>query len=113
MCCRYLDQISWGQDWQRYYLAEPLNFTVPSKAAANLLGGEACLWGEFIDETNLRQLLWPRVLPVAERLWSGEEVRDLGHAKERIAVQRCLMVREGGGGSWGGGEWAGRGEEEG
>lgn len=41
-----------------------------------LLGGEAALWAEIIDENSIDLRLWPRGFVVAERLWSAEELRD-------------------------------------
>ena len=35
-----------------------------------LLGGEAALWTERIDYTNAECRLWPRLLAVADVLWS-------------------------------------------
>jgi hypothetical protein len=90
--CRYLDQISWGEDWKEYYSADPLNFTGTAKAKSLVLGGSACLWGEYVDQSNLRSVLWPRALAVAERLWSPAHVRDLAAAHDRIAHHRCWLV---------------------
>ena len=33
------------------------------------------MWGEFVDATNLIQQTWPRANAVAERLWSGRDIR--------------------------------------
>lgn len=52
MLCRYLDVISYSENWMKYYIVDPLNFTA---APSQLLGGEACLWGEYVDETNFHQ----------------------------------------------------------
>ncbi|XP_055968442.1 beta-hexosaminidase subunit beta-like isoform X4 [Sorex fumeus] len=91
----YLDYISYGQDWRKYYQAEPLNFEGSQKQKQLVIGGEACLWAEFVDGTNLTPRLWPRASAVGERLWSHEKVRDLEDAYERLTVHRCRMVRRG------------------
>ncbi|XP_051516194.1 beta-hexosaminidase subunit beta-like isoform X2 [Myxocyprinus asiaticus] len=91
----YLDYISYGQDWQRYYKVEPLNFKGSAAQKKLVIGGEACLWGEYVDATNLTPRLWPRASAVAERLWSDVSVTDLGNAYNRLAQHRCRMVKRG------------------
>ena len=60
-----------------------------------VIGGEASVWGEEMDATNLMQLLWPRVSAVAERLWSPQHVNDQAAALPRLADQRCRLVARG------------------
>ncbi|XP_019387251.1 PREDICTED: beta-hexosaminidase subunit beta, partial [Crocodylus porosus] len=91
----YLDYISYGQDWKKYYSIEPLNFLGSQKQKSLVIGGEACLWGEFVDATNLTPRLWPRASAIAERLWSSQNVTDLSDAYNRLTKHRCRMRSRG------------------
>ncbi|CAF4301820.1 unnamed protein product, partial [Rotaria magnacalcarata] len=53
-------------------------------AKIRILGGEACLWGEFVDGTNLLARLWPKTAAVAERLWSAASVNNSKDAQFRL-----------------------------
>ncbi|NXH27263.1 HEXB hexosaminidase, partial [Myiagra hebetior] len=88
----YLDYISYGQDWKKYYSVEPLNFPGSEKQKKLVIGGEACLWGEFVDATNLTPRLWPRASAVGERLWSSSNVTNLEDAYKRLTNHRCRML---------------------
>ncbi|XP_036972603.1 beta-hexosaminidase subunit beta isoform X2 [Acanthopagrus latus] len=91
----YLDYISYAQDWQKYYRVEPLNFNGTEAQKKLVIGGEACLWGEYVDATNLTPRLWPRASAVAERLWSAKDVTDINDAFNRLSMHRCRMVDRG------------------
>ncbi|MCI4394502.1 hypothetical protein PGIGA_G00169580 [Pangasianodon gigas] len=91
----YLNRISYGQDWQGVYKADPQSFNGTAEQKQLVIGGEACLWGEYVDATNLTPRLWPRASAVAERLWSDENVKDISSAYTRLVKHRCRMLRRG------------------
>ncbi|XP_033502832.2 beta-hexosaminidase subunit beta isoform X1 [Epinephelus lanceolatus] len=91
----YLNRISYGQDWRGHYKADPQDFEGTEEQKQLVIGGEACLWGEYVDATNLTPRLWPRASAVAERLWSAKDVTDINDAFNRLSVHRCRMVERG------------------
>jgi len=72
----YLD-LGWSS--ARHYAVDPLG-----GAAANLspeekaliLGGESCMWAEYVNTENIDSRIWPRNAAIAERLWSPQEITD-------------------------------------
>ncbi|KAL4235005.1 hypothetical protein ACF0H5_006644 [Mactra antiquata] len=94
--CWYLDLIEYGTKWSKYYQCDPADTTYGfSIDESKVLGGEACLWAEYIDNENLMTTLWPRASAVAERLWSNKDVRDLDAAAARLQEHRCRMLSRG------------------
>src|SRR6202165_2551986 len=72
----YLD-LGWSA--ARHYAVDPLsgdaaNLTPEEKQ--RILGGESCMWAEYVNPENVDSRIWPRNAAIAERLWSPEEVRD-------------------------------------
>uniref|UniRef100_A0A8D0BW75 Beta-hexosaminidase n=1 Tax=Salvator merianae TaxID=96440 RepID=A0A8D0BW75_SALMN len=91
----YLNRISYGQDWLQVYQVEPLDFEGSTEQKNLVIGGEACMWGEYVDVTNLTPRLWPRAGAVAERLWSNQTVRNVQDAYHRLVDFRCTLLRRG------------------
>ncbi|XP_077988960.1 beta-hexosaminidase subunit alpha-like isoform X1 [Glandiceps talaboti] len=81
--------------WKTYYAQDPQDFEGTQQQKDLVIGGEACMWGEYVDGTNLIQRLWPTASVVGERLWSAASVTDPNAASHRLAEQRCRMVRRG------------------
>jgi hexosaminidase len=72
-----------------YYLADPLGDQAASLNAeqkARILGGEACMWSEYVDPETINSQIWPYLAAIAERFWSPENVRDVDSMYQRLAI---------------------------
>lgn len=76
----YLDDLN--REWNDFYGLKIVD-NVP-----NLLGGEACMWGESVDEFNFMSRVWPRAAAVAERLWTNPDSPATA-ATSRLAKWIC------------------------
>jgi len=80
----YLD-LGWST--ARHYAVDPT-----SGPAANLtpeqqrliLGGESCMWVEYVNAENIDSRIWPRNAAIAERLWSPQNVADVASMYARL-----------------------------
>ncbi|KAF6771666.1 hypothetical protein AHF37_09118, partial [Paragonimus kellicotti] len=54
----YLNVIEYGVDWIRFYNLDPADFGGTPEQIALVRGGEAAMWGEYVDETNLISRSW-------------------------------------------------------
>lgn len=93
--CWYLDDYKRAVMWHDYYTCEPSPYGAEAEEKGRLLGGEACLWAEFITTDTLMTFMWPRASAPAERLWSPKSTRDVSNAQMRIQEQRCRMIYRG------------------
>lgn len=87
----YLDLI---QPASSHYQADPIDkdaATLTAEQKSRILGGEACMWAEYVSPETVDSRIWPRAAAVAERLWSPPEVKDLASMYGRLeAVSRHL-----------------------
>ena len=91
----YLD-LMWSAS--RHYAVDPLIVTQnlpPAQAPAapteltpdekqRILGGESCLWAEWVTPENIDSHIWPRNAAIAERLWSPQDVTDANSMYSRL-----------------------------
>lgn len=82
----YLDLM---QPASQHYAVDPFGDGAASLSDADkqkILGGEACMWAEFVSPENVDSRIWPRMAAIAERLWSPQDVTDINSMYARLAV---------------------------
>lgn len=81
----YLDHITTAAE---LYLADPLPATtdLTPEQQALILGGEACMWGEYVTPETIDTRIWPRLATVAERFWSPATVNDVPDMYRRLEI---------------------------
>lgn len=89
--CWYLDHLSGGGDWKKFYSCEPSDFPGNETQQQLLFGGAACMWSEVVDNSNILQRIFPRTSAAAEKLWSQQNVNDITDAEKRIEEHTCRM----------------------
>jgi len=93
--CWYLNYISYGDDWRQYYNCDPHDWSGTEDQYKNVIGGTACMWGEFVDGVNLVSRSWSRGMTVGGRLWSSKETKSIEEAAYRMWEHRCRYLRRG------------------
>lgn len=91
----YLDHLATGGDWRNFYNCDPHDFPGTEKQKKLVMGGEACMWSESVDNSNVLQRIFPRVSAVAEKLWSQQNVQDIDEASRRLEEHTCRMKNRG------------------
>ncbi|HKB99399.1 MAG TPA: family 20 glycosylhydrolase [Terriglobales bacterium] len=80
----YLD-LMWPAS--QHYAVDPMSGAAASlnpEEKRRILGGEACMWSEWVTPENIDSRIWPRNAAIAERLWSPPEVQDPGSMYARL-----------------------------
>jgi hexosaminidase len=71
-----------------YYLdhLQPASFHYANDPGKDphILGGEACIWTEYVNSETVDSRIWPRAAAIAERLWSPNSVKDTDSMYRRL-----------------------------
>lgn len=73
----------------------PAHLGLTALEAARILGGEACMWGEYVSAQNIESRTWPRAAAVAERLWSPATVVDVEDMYRRLEAVSARLSAKG------------------
>jgi len=81
----YLDHI---RPASFHYQIDPLSAAAALDAAARdrILGGEACMWAEYVTAETIDSRIWPRTAAIAERFWSAADVTDVDDMYRRLEI---------------------------
>jgi hexosaminidase len=87
----YLDHL---EPARQHYAVDPLGgdaAKLTPEQQARILGGEACMWSEYVTSETVDSRIWPRAAAIAERFWSPEDMTDVNSMYQRMeAVSRVL-----------------------
>ncbi len=70
-----------------HYSVDPLGggaANLTAEEMQRILGGEACMWAEFVTPGSIDGRIWPRAAAVAERLWSPQQVNNVHSMYSRL-----------------------------
>jgi hexosaminidase len=80
----YLD-LGWSA--ARHYAVDPVSGPAASLTDDQkklILGGESCMWSEYVNAENVDSRIWPRNAAIAERLWSAQSTTDAASMYARL-----------------------------
>jgi hexosaminidase len=82
--------------WQVMYNYDP-TVGLSADQAKYIIGGETALWGEYIDQYNIENNVYPRAAAVAERLWSLASLTPVNtdDTTARLIIQKCRLMNRG------------------
>jgi hexosaminidase len=73
-----------------HYGIDPLadqTASLTEEERGRILGGEACMWSEFVNPETIDSRIWPRLAAIAERFWSPREASiDVEDMYRRLEV---------------------------
>jgi hexosaminidase len=86
--------IDLGWSAARHYAVDPMAGATAGLSAeekANILGGEATMWGEYVNWEIIDSRIWPRTAAIAERLWSPQSTTDNASMYARMDAESTRL----------------------
>jgi hexosaminidase len=81
-----------------HYANDPLSgqaSQLTHEQASLILGGEACMWTEYMNFETVDSRIWPRAAAIAERLWSPREITNIDSMYTRLQAVSSVLDRLG------------------
>ncbi|HME06264.1 MAG TPA: family 20 glycosylhydrolase [Bryobacteraceae bacterium] len=81
-----------------HYANDPLSGEagrLTAEQASRILGGEACMWTEYMNFETVDSRIWPRTAAIAERLWSPGEITNPDSMYTRLQAVSAVLDRIG------------------
>lgn len=80
---------------EKVYAYEPISELLEQKNRRNILGTQANVWTEYInDENQLEYMIFPRILALAEVSWSAKQKKNWTGFFQRLQSQYLLLQRK-------------------
>ncbi len=81
----------------KHYLNDPLSDerALNEEEKKYILGGEATMWAELINEETIDSRIWPRTAAIAERFWSDKNIRNIRDMYERLKLLSIQLEENG------------------
>jgi hexosaminidase len=73
----------------------PLGVNIEGEDRTRVLGGEACMWAEYVSPETIDSRIWPRAGAVAERLWSPRDTNNVTDMYRRLSLLSDQLDRIG------------------
>lgn len=80
----YFDYDVKAIDLEKVYSFEPVPEELSTDEARHIIGGECNMWSERAPQHSIDSKVFPRILAMAEVLWSPAERRDFAAFKQRV-----------------------------
>ena len=82
------EHVAAGMRWADHWRDKGSSSVSPR---GSVIGGEACLWSELVDESVLDVRLWSRMPALAERFWSPVDLCDASNMYQRLISSLELL----------------------